>query len=128
MLHDALTSASIPIELEAYRVRIVRLCDDLTRQVQRNTADLALGRDEILVDILSNTQLVARILALLSAQLASPILQTGPSDRLALIFVGWLHQSQTATSGYAPIVSDDHCAVWPFVELNPIYFLPAVEQ
>ena len=55
-INAELKAANIPVELEPYRRQIIAICDAFALQCERNRNDLALGRDEILEDVLSNTQ------------------------------------------------------------------------
>ena len=109
LLRDALALAAVPNELRPFQERVVQLCDRLGRQVGQNEANLALGRDEILVDILINTRGVARWLSVVNALFAGPVLRTMASDRLSLILVGWLHQAHPQTARFPPVVADGNC-------------------
>lgn len=126
-LTTAIQSASIPSELEYYRSHIISVCNDVHTTVEQNIADLGLGQDQILEDVLSNTQQVMRLFRLLSARLAVPILRASSSDRLSLTVLSWLHGQHQKTASIPAAFADGHCSVWTF-RFAPIYFFPCVEQ
>lgn len=127
-LIHALTSASIPRELEPYRDRILSVCGQLRGTVNRNMTDLALGQGQILEDVLSNTQQVMQYVRLLSARLAAPILRASPTDRLSLVAIRWVHREHAVTTSIPAAFADGDCSIWPFVHIAPIYFFPCLEQ
>lgn len=127
-LHGSLEDAQAPRELQPYRDRIVQLCESLRATTNRNLAVLGLGQEQILEDVLSNTQQVTRVIRLLSSRLATPVLRGRPSDRLCLKTIGWLHAAHPETVNYPPAFGDGPTAIWPFLEFAPIYFFPCIEQ
>jgi hypothetical protein len=120
--------AAVPPELEPYKQHIVRLCDMMQALADRNIVFLGLGDDDILEDVLSDTQQVARYVRLLSTRLAIPILRAASADRLCLTLIGWLHDAHLSTVVYPPVTSDGSPAIWPFTSLTPMYFFPCIEQ
>lgn len=127
-LHAALSNAQIPQELQAYRACIVAVCEVQRARIEQNLRDLALGRQEILEDILSNTQGVVKLTRLISTRMASPILRALPEDRLSLTLVNWLHREHPVTASIPAGVADGDCAIWPFLHVSPVYFFPCLEQ
>jgi hypothetical protein len=127
-LRRTLATASVPPELEPYRGCIVNLCDVMEALARNNLTFLSRREDDILEDVLSNTQQVVLYLRLLSSRLAIPILRASPADRLCLTVVGWLHREHPQTAAYPAATSDGAPAIWPFTTLAPIYFFPCVEQ
>jgi hypothetical protein len=100
----------------------------MKQRIERNLKDLELGQDSIVEDVLSNTQQVTQHVRLLSSRLATPILRSSPSDRLCLRVIAWLHTEHPRTAKYPAAFTDGDCAIWPFLDINPIYFFPASEQ
>jgi hypothetical protein len=121
-------NASAPTELDAYRAHVLGICEDLERLLLGNLEDLERGPQPILEDVLSNTQLAMRLAQLLSARIASPILRASAADRLCLRTIGWLHRQHPITAAVPPAFGDGHTAVWPFIQVVPIYFMPTAEQ
>lgn len=115
-------------EISPYRVRIRALCLAIKERIQRNLNDLDLGQNSILEDILSNTQQVTQHVRLLSSRLVTPILRSSLTDRFCLRVIAWLHTTHPSTAKYPAAFTDGDCAIWPFLDINPIYFFPASEQ
>ena len=125
---SAIDSADIPAELLPYIRRLSGHCESLQKQILRNLSDLSLGRGEILEDVLSNTQLANFNLKLVSSRLSIPVLRSRPTDRLSLRIVSWLHLEHSSTTTYPAAVASGDVSMWPFTDICPIYFFPAVEQ
>ncbi len=134
LLHDlgqlirALQAANPPGELVPYKERILSVCTQLQSTGTRNLTDLALGQDQILEDVLSNTQQAMQYARLISARLTTPVLRAAPADRLSLATIGWAHRHHSITAFIPPAFADGDCSVWPFVQIAPIYFFPCLEQ
>lgn len=127
-LRLALSAAPIPAELVPYRAALVALCAELQGEVSANLDGLAIGRPEILEDLLSNTEGAMRQVRLLSGVRASPVLRAAESDRLALQLLGWLHAQHRETADYPPAFGDGNCAILPFQYIAPLYYFPSLEQ
>lgn len=86
LLRDHLEKAANPIppELQPFHDWIMSFCDQLQATALQNVADLNLGRDSILPDILSNTQVLTCNVRLFNQRLLGPILRARESDRLCL--------------------------------------------
>jgi hypothetical protein len=134
LLHDLnelvrmFMTSTVPPELGQYKERILSVCSQLRNAADRNLADIALGRKEILEDVLSNTQQVMQYVRLLSARLAAPIVRACPGDRLSLTTITWVHKQHPVTTSIPAAFADGDCSVWPFVRIAPIYFFPSLEQ
>ena len=130
----ALSSISVVPELAAYHGHMVRACTSLCEQVHRNLRDLDLGQDDILPEILSETQRLAHDLRLYNRRLAGPALRGLESDRLSLRVIGWLHTVHKETTGIPAAVSTEEFGIWavpphPLALLHPVvYFMPASAQ
>jgi hypothetical protein len=125
-LSAMIDQATIPTELEPYRVLIQDFCQQYVRRTEQNLYDLQLGQDMILEDILSNTQGANRIATLLSTRWAIPILRASDTDRLSLRIIGWMHQAHPLTATLPPAFTDGATSVW--TAPVPIYFLPCIER
>jgi len=115
-------------EIGPYKARIRTLCLAIKERIQGNLNDLDLGQNSILEDILSNTQQVTQHVRLLSSRLVTPILRSSSTDRFCLRVIAWLHTKHPSTVKYPAAFTDGDCAIWPFLDINPIYFFPASEQ
>lgn len=127
-LLGAMDHSHVLSELVPYADRVRAVCKLVRDRILRNLADLALAQDSILEDVLSNTQQATQLLRLLSSRLVTPILRSLPSDRLGLKVIMWLHSQHPRTAKYPAALADGDCAIWPFLEINPIYFFPTAEQ
>ena len=127
-LERVVTTATVPPTLEPYRRRILSVCTQLHGAADRNLGDVALGRDEILDDVLSNTQQLMQYVRLLSARLAAPIVRGSLRDTLTLATITWVHSQHPATATVPAAFADGDCMIWPFVHIAPIYFFPFLEQ
>jgi hypothetical protein len=127
-LERAFSIAAVPPSLEAYRRRILSVCGQLQQDANRNLRDVALHRDEILEDVLSNTQQLMQYVRLLSARLSAPIVRANLKDTLTLATIAWVHSQHPATATVPAAFADGDCMIWPFVHIAPIYFFPFLEQ
>ena len=127
-LLSAIQAADVPDELLPYKQVISAFCMQLERQVNRNLQDLTLGATDILEDILSITQWVNYRLTVISSRLSIPVLRSLPTDRLSLRIVSWLHLEHSITTTYPAAIASGDVSMWPFTDICPIYFFPAVEQ
>ncbi|MFQ5812607.1 MAG: hypothetical protein ACE5I2_05380, partial [Anaerolineae bacterium] len=112
-LELALSSVSVLPDLFAYRKRISKVCEVLREQGRQNLHDLNLYKDEILSDILSGTQNLAKLFRLYNEHFASPILRSLPSDRLCLRVITWLHANHPETQNVPAGLSDGGFRIWP---------------
>jgi DNA processing protein len=128
ILTALLDGSDVPPELEPYRTEVRRLCAECARQVQTNLRDLDIPHDDLLEDIVSNTQLVLQWSQLLNSRLASPIVRATHDDRLILWALLWIHRQHAETEHTPAAFSDGATSVWPFLQAAPVYFVPTIEQ
>lgn len=122
-------TAHVPAELLPYRNRVEEFCHQAMMQVEQNLTRLALGRDDILPDIMSDTTLATWKLRLLGGRLAPPVLRASETDRLSLSVIGWVHAAHPETKDYPAALGDGEVAIRPFLRFRtPLYFFPSVEQ
>jgi len=127
-LELALSSAPVLPELSAYHEQVSQVCEVLRKQGQQNLHDLNLNQDEILPDILSATQNLAKLFRLYNERFASPVLRSLPSDRLCLLIITWLHANHRETQNVPAALSDGGFSIWPEPQLPVVYFMPSSGQ
>lgn len=67
-------ASAIPSELQPFHDWIMSFCNHLQATALQNLGDLNLGRDSILPDVLSNTQVLTRSVRLFNQRLVGPVL------------------------------------------------------
>ena len=79
-LQHSLSDARVKIseELKPYTDWVTNECENVHQIILQNIRDLELGQENLLKDILSNTQLAANAFYFLNKQPASPILRALP--------------------------------------------------
>jgi hypothetical protein len=113
-------------ELHAYIVQIKKECDNLHRRVLQNLKDLELEQENLLKDILSETELVTRNFYALNGVRLSPILRARASDKLSLKFLKWLHETDPQAKNIPAAVCDGEFSIFP---IQPtIYGTPCTSQ
>lgn len=127
-LSSVLSTVSVPTELAAYQARVSEACSDLRRLILQNLQYLDLNRDDILDDILSQTQSVTAVFRLYNQRIASPLLRYRPSDRLCLRIIGWLHAQHARTRDIPAGLDDGEFGIWPEPRVPLIYFMPISGQ
>lgn len=127
-LELALSSVSVLPELSAYHGRISEVCKAFRKQGHQNLHDLDLHKDEILPDILSETQKLANRFRLYNEHFASPILRSLPSDKLCLRVITWLHANHPETQDVPAALSDGGFGIWPEPQLPVVYVMPSSRQ
>jgi hypothetical protein len=127
-LESALSSVSVLPELSVYHERISTVCEALRKQGHQNLHDLSLNKDEILPDVLSETQNLAKLFRLYNEHFVSPILRSLPSDRLCLRLITWLHAHHPETQNVPAALRDGGFSIWPEPQLPVVYFMPSSRQ
>lgn len=127
-LSSVLATISAPPELSAYQDWMTEACGSLRRRVLQNLCDIELNRDEILNDVLSETQLLTALFRLCNQRLASPLLRYQPSDRLCLCIIAWLHDYHARTRDIPAGLSDGEFGIWPEPRIPIVYFMPSSRQ
>ncbi len=127
-LESALSLPSVLSELSAYHEWIREACAHFREQGFQNLQDLRLSKDEILSDILSETQRLAGLFRLHNERLAGPLLRSQPSDRLCLRVITWLHTSHPEARNVPAVLDDGGFGIWPEPRLPIVYFMPSSRQ
>lgn len=119
---------AIVTELIHYYDQILVSCHDLRRKVNQSLQDLRKGKDEILIDILSNTQTHTREFHLYNYRLVTPLRRFQRSDLLCLKTIHWLHQVHPKTRMIPCAFCDGDIGVYPSVGYPITYFMPTSAQ
>jgi len=93
VVQELLGKTSICGELTPYVGQVIQLCEALRRQAQRNLTDLGYGLDDTLNDILAATQSLTNVFEVVNTRLAAPVVRARPEDRLGLLVLRFLHDS-----------------------------------
>jgi hypothetical protein len=127
-LSSALATLSAPAEISTYQYWMTEACSSLRRRILQNLRDLELNRDDILNDILSETQLLTAFFRLCNQRLANPLLRHRPSDLLCLRIIAWLHDHHAETRDIPAGLSDGEFGIWPGLRIPIVYFMPSSRQ
>ena len=127
-LSSVLTTISAPTELSAYQYWMTGACSSFRQRALQNLRDLELNREEILNDVLSETQLLTALFQLCNQRLASPLLRYRPSDRLCLRIITWLHDFHVETRDIPAGLTDGEFGIWPAPRFPIVYFMPSYRQ
>lgn len=127
-LQSSLTEASenLPEELHAYMVWIAKECKFLHQKVLDNLKYLEFGQENLLKEILSETELITRAFYRLNGNQVSPILRARASDRLSLKFLLWLHATHSQMKSIPAAICDGEFSVWPIQPI--VYYTPCTAQ
>ena len=117
---------NVPEGLQTYTVWITKECDVLHQRVLYNLKCLEFGLENLLKDILSETELVTRGFYDLNQQRVSPILRARSSDQLSLKFLLWLHATHPQTKNIPAAICDGEFGILP---IQPtLYSTPCTTQ
>ncbi|MYA98218.1 hypothetical protein F4X90_00865, partial [Candidatus Poribacteria bacterium] len=119
-------SENLPEELHAYTEWIAKECKFHHQRVLDNLEYLEFGQENLLKDILSETELITRAFYRLNGNQVSPILRARASDRLSLEFLLWLHATHPQMKSVPAAICDGEFSVWP---IQPtLYATPCTSQ
>lgn len=121
-------ASSVPPELTSFYKWVCAACESYRRRAEQNLRHLAIGLDDILPDVLSETQNLLLDFQLFNRRLLGPVLRARKSDRLCLMLVGWLHRSHPQAGKIPAALSDGDFASWPFQDWPAVYFMPPSAQ
>ncbi len=124
----ALQATPVVPELAAYRDRVVQACLDMQGQIDGILHNLNLERDDLLPEILSETQRLNRQLRLYNQRFAGPALRGLEADRLSLRVIAWLHAAHEQTRDVPAGISTEAFGIWPQPPHPVVYLLPASAQ
>ncbi|MDZ7399195.1 MAG: hypothetical protein ONB37_03415 [candidate division KSB1 bacterium] len=120
--------SSIAPELATYYDQIEASCQCLRQKVRQSLKDLSRGKDNILVDILSNTQTHTREFHLYNYRLVTPLRRYRESDLLCLKLIHWLHQMHPKTRMIPGAFCDGDIGIYPSIGYPITYFMPTSAQ
>lgn len=127
-LASLLGAAMIPSELEPYRQLTLLACKEARRRVGLSLQHLALRQEDLIEDVLSDTQIAILLVRRISSRLSIPVLRGAESDRLCLRLIAWLHSAHPETAHFPAAVADGDFAVLPMSVVSPLYYFPSLEQ
>ena len=117
---------NVPSGLRTYTTWIIKECNILHQRVLRNLEYLEFGLENLLKDVLSETELVTRAFYDLNGQRVSPILRARRSDRLSLKFLQWLHSTHPQAKNIPAAICDGEFGILP---VQPtLYATPCTSQ
>ena len=119
-------SNNIPNELKGYIDWVAEVCAEFSRSVLQNLEYLESERQDLLEDILSETQKVSRDFYVFNKCHTTPILRARKSDQLPLKLLLWLHATHPKTKDIPVAVCDGEFSIW--VTGSSIYFTPCAAQ
>lgn len=128
IVQELLGKSSVCGELTPYVGQIIQLCEALRRQAQRNLTDLGYGLDDTLNDILAATQSLSNVFEVVNTRLAAPVVRARPEDRLGLLVLRFLHDSNTKTASLPFGLLDGSFAIYPTDTIPPVYLVPTSRQ
>lgn len=115
-------------ELTPYVGQVAQLCAELRLQALRNLRDIEHRVPTTLTDILAATQRLTEFFELVNTRLAIPIVRAKAEDRLGLLFLRFLHDSNPKSALLPYGISDGNFAVYPSPVIPPVYLLPVTRQ
>ena len=119
-------SSNAPKELKGYTDWVTKVCEGFSHNVLQNLTHLGSERQDLLEDILSETQKVSRAFYVFNKCHATPILRARRSDRLSLKLLLWLHATHPKTKDIPVAVCDGEFSIW--LTGASIYFTPCAAQ
>lgn len=118
----------LPSELEDFYNWLLSIFSGLKDQLNENLINIFKNEDDILADILSETNYVARAIYSLNKYFLNPILRIADDYNLCLKFISWLHKAHTETTYNLFAISDGSFASLPDPPRPTIYFVPPSSQ
>ncbi len=126
----ALGSAKGPELLHPYRQRLEEECRYWRKVIARNFLRLKLPQDDILEDVLSDTQQATIYCRLISDRMAAPVLRASDDDALGLHLITWMHSTHPRTKVVPAAFAEGGVAVYTFlvVAVAALYYIPRLIQ
>ncbi len=115
-------------EFLPYYTAIISACDQIHQRVLKNLTHLKLEQDDILADILSETQELSKQFHFYNRHLLSPLMRYREPDRLCLRLLRWLHEHHPSTSTIPFGFSDGEFGIWPDPAIPIVYYMPTSAQ
>jgi hypothetical protein len=128
VVQEIVGNTKVAGELTPYVGRVSQLCADLRLQAKRNLQDVEHRVPSTLTDILAATQGLTEFFELVNTRLAIPIVRAKGEDRLALVFLRFLHDSNSKSAPLPYGITDGNFAVYPTLVIPPVYLLPVTRQ
>lgn len=125
---QSIAAASVPQQLEPYRVWLQELVGGLARQIERNLANLQRSGVDILPELLDQTSIITREVFLLTDRYLGPLLRARGSDDLSLKLLAWMHSGHARTCDLPVAFADGSFGSWPVELLPTLYVIPPGDQ
>lgn len=123
-----ISATSVLPELQPFHHWISQASEVFRKQAEQNLRDLDSGEDDILPDILSETQNLWLTLQIFNSRLVSHLLRARSSDQLCLRLVQWLHSSHRETQHIPVCLNDGDFSSLPSIFFPVVYFIPPSAQ
>jgi hypothetical protein len=126
----AIDSVTGPSLLRPYQQRLQEECQHWKEVIARNFRRLGLPQDDILEDVLSDTQQATVYCRLISERMAAPVLRTSHNDSLGLRLITWMHRTHPSTMGVPAAFAEGGIAVYTFLvaAIAALYYVPRLVQ
>jgi hypothetical protein len=126
----ALDRATGPQLLLPYQKRLREECQHWRNVIGRNFRRLRLPQDDILEDVLSDTQQATIYCRLISERMAAPVLRASDDDSLGLRLTTWMHSTHPRTVSVPAAFAEGGVAVYTFlvVAVAALYYIPRLVQ
>lgn len=128
VVQEVMGGTSVAGELTPYLGQVSQLCAELRLQALRNLQDIEYRVESTLSDILAETQRLTEFFELVNTRLAIPIVRAKREDRLGLLFLRFLHDSNPKSALLPYGITDGNFAVYPSPVIPPVYLLPVTRQ
>ncbi|MFQ5965367.1 MAG: hypothetical protein ACE5KZ_13915 [Candidatus Scalinduaceae bacterium] len=119
---------NLPEELSDYHRWIINTCKTLTIKIHKNLDHLSLPIENILENILKNTQNLTRHFDIINTKWAAPLLRITEYDYLSLKLLRWLHSAHPKATAIPFGVSNAEFAILPYLGMPVLYYLPFSSQ
>jgi len=128
VIQEVVGEAKVAGELTPYVGQISQLCASMRLQANRNLRDIEHRIEGTLADILAATRSLTDFFELVNTRLAIPIVRAKAGDRLGLLFLRFLHDSNSKSAVLPYGITDGNFAVYPSPVIPAVYLLPVTRQ
>ena len=123
---DHIASQPIPVELQPYKDWLLRVFENLERQVGDNFHWLSLNDDDILPQVYGQVRSITNSLRVLNSKFLAPLYRYNRFDNLCLKLLKWLHDQHSQSQNCAFAVSHGEFAINSLRQHNVLlYSLPS---
>jgi hypothetical protein len=122
---DATTLAP---ELIPFYEALVQACDQIHQRAVAAMSNLDCGQEDILSDVLSETQDITRLFQIYNRHFVGPLLRHQESDRQCLKLLTWLHAQHPQTQNIPAGLSNGEFGILPAPNFPIVYSMPVSAQ